>query len=210
MTALLDADDLRDSQDVLELAPAAERIAGLCPKIVVEIGAYTGASLRVWAQVAAEMALLIAVDTVPERVRSFARRGQQGMVIAGDSADPETVRRVKLVMVNRPVDFLFIDGDHTRPLEDFGLWAPLVRPGGIVGFHDITHGGEFWTRQAWAVICQHFPQTEIFINSARSEGEAMGIGFVTMPSNWNSEAGDRFSQGTHRWVMTRSTKEDDR
>jgi predicted O-methyltransferase YrrM len=38
------------------------------------------------------------------------------------------------------VDFLFIDGDHRYEgvLADWRDYAPLVRPGGLVAFHDIV------------------------------------------------------------------------
>jgi predicted O-methyltransferase YrrM len=37
-----------------------------------------------------------------------------------------------------PVDFVFIDGDHTEVglLADWRAWSPLVEPGGIVALHD--------------------------------------------------------------------------
>ena len=58
-------------------------------------------------------------------------------------------------LAGRQIDFLFIDGDHTYDgvKQDFEMYAPLVRPGGIVGFHDIAHHrpeancqvDEFWS-----------------------------------------------------------------
>jgi hypothetical protein len=40
--------------------------------------------------------------------------------------------------IGRPIDFLFIDGNHDleHVVEDWNLWAPLVRHGGVVAFHD--------------------------------------------------------------------------
>jgi predicted O-methyltransferase YrrM len=37
-----------------------------------------------------------------------------------------------------PVDFVFIDGDHSEPglLADWNAWSPLVASGGIVALHD--------------------------------------------------------------------------
>jgi predicted O-methyltransferase YrrM len=37
-----------------------------------------------------------------------------------------------------PVDFVFIDGDHSEDglLADWRAWSPLVEPGGIVALHD--------------------------------------------------------------------------
>lgn len=43
-------------------------------------------------------------------------------------------------LITRPIDLLHIDGNHT-PLascRDVTLWAPLVRPGGLIVFDDIN------------------------------------------------------------------------
>jgi predicted O-methyltransferase YrrM len=39
---------------------------------------------------------------------------------------------------HEPVDFVFIDGDHSEAglLADWRAWSPLVEPGGIVALHD--------------------------------------------------------------------------
>lgn len=54
------------------------------------------------------------------------------------------------------IDFLFIDGDHSYEgvKQDFEIYAPFVRPGGIIAFHDINdterhrernvYVGKFW------------------------------------------------------------------
>ena len=38
------------------------------------------------------------------------------------------------------LDFLFIDGDHSFEgvSKDHQLYSPLVRPGGVIAFHDIV------------------------------------------------------------------------
>ena len=42
----------------------------------------------------------------------------------------------------KPLDFLFIDGDHAFKgvKSDFQLYSELVRPGGLIAFHDIIPG----------------------------------------------------------------------
>ena len=48
--------------------------------------------------------------------------------------------RVKNILGDREVDFVFIDGDHTYEgvKQDFEMYSPLVKDGGIVAFHDIV------------------------------------------------------------------------
>jgi predicted O-methyltransferase YrrM len=51
----------------------------------------------------------------------------------------------RLVSHIRPssIDFLFIDGDHHYEAvrREYQLYAPLVREGGIIGFHDTNNRG---------------------------------------------------------------------
>ena len=51
---------------------------------------------------------------------------------------------MKELLGDRPVDFLFIDGDHRYEgvSQDFELYSPLVADGGLIGFHDIVPGPE--------------------------------------------------------------------
>lgn len=57
-----------------------------------------------------------------------------------NSHDPSTLRKVREILDNMPLDFLFIDGDHTYESvkKDFEMHSPLVRRGGIIAFHDIV------------------------------------------------------------------------
>ena len=41
-----------------------------------------------------------------------------------------------------PIDLLFIDGNHDYEavLQDYEQWSPLVKPGGMIAFHDVVLG----------------------------------------------------------------------
>jgi predicted O-methyltransferase YrrM len=63
-------------------------------------------------------------------------------VVYGDSHKPETLAELADLLADDRVDLLFIDADHTYEgvKGDYETYSPLVRPGGIVAFHDIlTH-----------------------------------------------------------------------
>jgi len=55
-------------------------------------------------------------------------------------------------MDDHPIDFLFIDGDHTYAgvRQDWEQYSPLVRSGGLIASHDEamnyqdTHVAQFW------------------------------------------------------------------
>ncbi len=60
--------------------------------------------------------------------------------LEADSHKQQTVDRVLDWLQGRQFDFLFIDGDHSYDgvRQDFAMYAPLVRPGGMIAFHDIV------------------------------------------------------------------------
>ena len=141
------------------------------PRTVLEIGTAEGGTLLLLSQAAGDDATVVAVDArddtrslrsyVRYRRRrhlfeSFARRGQRLVYLPLDSHSPATVERVRQVFERRPVDLLFIDGDHSAAgvAADYEMYSPLVRPGGFIGFHDIVPGRpeavggvpEFWQR----------------------------------------------------------------
>jgi predicted O-methyltransferase YrrM len=126
------------------------------PRTVLEIGTALGGTLFGFAQVAAPDAVLVTLDLPEGRfgggyypARSFlyprfARAGQSIHLVLGDSHDSQTLARVQELLGSRPVDFLFVDGDHTYEgvRADYELYGPLVRPGGLIAFHDIVPGNE--------------------------------------------------------------------
>jgi predicted O-methyltransferase YrrM len=86
--------------------------------------------------------------------RALGSPDQRIVFIAADSHREQTRRAAEDSLFGRPVDVLFIDGDHTRAgvEADFRMYSPLVRKGGLVAFHDIVPGPaenvggvpEFW------------------------------------------------------------------
>jgi predicted O-methyltransferase YrrM len=129
-----------------------ERVCELQPRTVLEIGLSLGGTLFLWSRAAAANAHLLAVDTSQPGVlgtwsafpvvrRSFARDDQRISLLLGcDSHQRETLDRVRRLVGGVTIDFLFIDGDHTYRgvSEDFSTYSRLVRPGGLVAFHDVS------------------------------------------------------------------------
>jgi predicted O-methyltransferase YrrM len=62
------------------------------------------------------------------------------LLMGRDSHSETTFRRVARLLGGRSIGFLFIDGDHSRygVRQDFDMYSPLVAPGGLVAFHDIS------------------------------------------------------------------------
>lgn len=59
--------------------------------------------------------------------------------ILGDSHSTDTLSEVVNILSGDLVDLLFIDGDHTYTgvKSDYEMYSTLVRPGGIIAFHDV-------------------------------------------------------------------------
>lgn len=166
------------------------------PSVVLEIGTQHGGTLFLFSRAAAADALLVSVDISKMVGRlgrfspyalvrdSFARERQRIRLVDGvDSHDASTVDLVRAALENRPVDFLFIDGDHAYDSvrRDFELYSPLVRPGGLVGFHDVSDRANDDTegvRRFWAEL-KATGRTEECVDP--SGGLGYGIGVYRVP-----------------------------
>jgi cephalosporin hydroxylase len=124
------------------------------PRVVVEIGTARGGTLYGLACVAARDALLVSIDlpggkfgggyddVTRRRMERYARRRQTLRFLPLDSHSASTRNRLIELLDGRPVDLLYIDGDHTYEgvRADFAGYTPLVAPEGRVAFHDIVSG----------------------------------------------------------------------
>jgi len=113
-------------------------------KIICEIGSLKGGTLYLLSQAAPSDALLISIDISYPLARKLAhkqliKKGQRLVCIEGDTQDPKTLSRVVRALQGRPVDFLFIDGDHSLfgVMNDYVRFYPLVKKGGVIALHDI-------------------------------------------------------------------------
>jgi len=125
------------------------------PRTIVEIGTKQGGTLYALCQVAPEDCTIISIDTSwetyslaaqigadDEFYASFCKPTQTVRFLHADTHDDTTLQWLKNYLAGDLIDFLFIDGDHTYKgvKKDWEMYSPLVRDGGLVGFHDIaTH-----------------------------------------------------------------------
>jgi cephalosporin hydroxylase len=135
----------RAHQKLSEIRRFLEIVRDLNPQTICEIGAAQGGTLCLFSRVAARDARLLSIDINFSPLQravfpALIRRGQNAMCLMADSHDPETLVRVRKWLRGRLIDVLFIDGDHSHAgvACDFEMFSPLVRPGGIIGFHDIV------------------------------------------------------------------------
>jgi cephalosporin hydroxylase len=175
---------IQNTEEILWLLDILEREA---PRTVVEIGTDEGGTLYLWTRVAAPDAVLVAIDTRPLGIlgrrspyalvrRGFARERQRiELMLPADSHDPATVAALSRTLGERPVDFLFIDGDHSYEgvRRDFELYAPFVRSGGIVALHDIASPIAPGVSRFWEELKTYEKDERI--------ASDLGIGVIRMP-----------------------------
>ena len=110
---------------------------------IVEIGVYHGANTALFRRVVDEGGEVIGIDPHPA--------GRLGVSFERWIAEHQLsrVRRARARLVRqyshdaaahwtRPIDFLFIDGDHSwnAIARDWADWTPHIAPGGLIALHD--------------------------------------------------------------------------
>jgi predicted O-methyltransferase YrrM len=166
------------------------------PRRVCEIGGDKGGTISLFAQVAAPDAQLLSLDinyrsALTQALPRFARPLQRITCIAADSHACETEATVRQWFGGERLDFLFIDGDHSLDGvgRDFAMYAPFVRRGGTIAFHDIVsdhrtrYGREtscdtggvpvFWDK----LKAESRYSTREFIEDAEQDGYGLGVVF---------------------------------
>jgi len=115
---------------------------------VLEVGlGYYGSTHFLWRLLFEK---IITIEKSHERIRSFGTNlrafhqrwvlgDRRSSFIIGMSNDTSTVTKT-YQCADRGIDLLFIDGDHqyASVLTDWLLYSPLVKPGGLVAFHDVA------------------------------------------------------------------------
>jgi predicted O-methyltransferase YrrM len=182
------------TQKRAEILGLARLVGASPPRAVVEIGTSAGGTFRLWTLVAAADATLVSVDLPPwpaddpreaakvRELEGFRRERQAVHVLRADSHAPATRARVAALLGGRPLDFLFVDGDHAYEgvRRDFLDYAPLVRPGGLVAFHDVRPHSGGWggdVPRFWAELAAERP-TRVLVEDEAQDG--FGIGLVWM------------------------------
>lgn len=156
------------------------------PINILEIGTKFGGSFYIWNSINQD-GMNISIDIsdggqhggiseeeMDKRDLWFAERFNNCHFIRGDSHSFDTVKQVKSFNEGWSlrdsstsysfIDFFFIDGDHSYEgvEQDFDMYSPFVKKGGIIAFHDIVisdrhhernvYVGEFWKELTSNVI----------------------------------------------------------
>lgn len=161
-----------------ELDGFLEMFKASSPMVTVEIGTMHGATVWQWAKHSPANAKVIAVDLdVGLLAPSLSEFGDKIVRIQGGSQWPETVNKVASVLdsLNQPIQCLFVDADHTgdNPIRDFNAYAPHLKRGALVGFHDVDCADLPDVGKCWDTLKERFPNNHTF---SIGKPDSMGIG----------------------------------
>lgn len=182
-----------------EIIPFLDFVASHRPRVVGEIGMKHGGNTFLFMRRFHNATRIIGLDLILRNVgkaKFLARDEQQVDMAEGSSYSPSVVSRVGRLLGPDRFDFLFIDGDHSYDgvAADLISYYHLVRPGGLIAFHDIvpdqtmqtgnrsqtsgSYGGGVYV--LWQRIRDHFQHRE-FVESWQQRG--YGIGVITKPDD---------------------------
>lgn len=184
---------IQPRQNPVEIQTLYRHVCQLNPQRVLEIGTARGGTLYLWCQAATDDATLISVDLPGGEFgggyldcrtplyQQFARPQQTLHLLRADSHQPATFDHVQQLLSSAPLDFAFIDGDHTYEgvKADFNRFGPLVRPGGLIAFHDIvprTDGANIHVDRLWSELKPRHDCTDIV--GPEGSGRQIGIGLL--------------------------------
>lgn len=185
---------IRPVQVRWEFEQLASLVRDLKPKGAMEIGTHNGGTLYTLCRLADPAAIIISLDLPRGRFgggyhplkipiyRRFAGPRQRLHLVRDDSHSDKTREHIRGLLNGQQLDYLFIDGDHTYEgvKQDFEMYSPFVRRGGVVAFHDIAEHFEKKDCQVhrfWNEIRYSFRSREFIEDKA--QGWA-GIGVLTV------------------------------
>lgn len=178
-----------------ELYAFWEVVRNMAPiNLVLEIGLYQGGVFALLDTIIAKSATFIGIDNgindpdispliLKAVITELQKSRPDTFLIQGDSHSRETIETFLKYSRGRPIDVLFIDGDHTYDgvKADFENYGIYIRPGGIIAFHDISTNKGPGTAghrivevpRFWNEIKEFWPHDEFL-----GEGSTMGIGVL--------------------------------
>ncbi len=193
LDALWSSHFFRPLQKQSEILGLVEIVKHLKPSTICEIGAAGGGTTFLLAHAAPRDAVIVTVDLIfSERrkaaLKKFAIGEQKIFCLEKDSHRQETVTDVSNCLPGGKLDVLYLDGDHSYEgvKADFDLFSPLVKPGGIIVFHDIVP--DFKTRhgiqttsyaggvpQFWQELKAVHKNVEELVEDSAQDGYGIGI-----------------------------------
>lgn len=138
------------AQNYDELRWLIRKVEDISPTAILEVGVAKGGTLKVWEELLRRNGkgkenILIGIDIDPHVSWDISKSDINVTVITNNSHDESTLQQVKEILKDRRLDFIYIDGEHTNEAveKDYLMYGTLVRPNGLIGFHDYTGMKQF-------------------------------------------------------------------
>lgn len=173
--------------EILRLAAFARERA---PRVFCEIGTLYGGTHFFLSHAVPSLELTLGIDLLVRHkttLRFLKKPGQRSFFRDDCSTSMPTLRWVARTLAGRPIDLLFIDGDHSDDgvRADFLAYRRFVRDGGLIAFHDIC---EDYRRRfglqtehyaggvpaLWKALRPHYEHHE-FVESPEQDGFGIGV-----------------------------------
>lgn len=165
----------------------------LRPMRVLEIGTRHGGTFIQWAKYAPQGATVLGIDLPrglwdePGQINykaiwlAASMRPVCVSALIGDSQHPMTIRAVRAAMPE--IDFLFIDGDHSErgAEKDYLIYGSMVRPGGVIAFHDILPDetdARIEVHKVWQSIRPSYSRTVELLSAENQPARGIGVIYV--------------------------------
>jgi cephalosporin hydroxylase len=149
------------SQNQFELISLLDWMEGyfseVKPKVLIELGVFRGGTFGFWDElIPKEDRLLIGVDLNDRGLmygleQKYSSDKTIKFVVGHSSGSDIAVEKTKKILGGRSADILFIDANHTieNVTQDYQRYAPFVRKGGLIIFHDIVGPELLDCTQVW-------------------------------------------------------------
>jgi predicted O-methyltransferase YrrM len=161
------------------------------PRNILEIGTGLGGTVFALCHIAPTDARIVSIGLPKSKfgdayspkgkakIKTYAAESQKLSLVQADSHTRSAREMVLRQLEGEPLDFLFIDGEHTLAgvTQDFADYSSLVRQGGLIAVHDIVGNPlnpACDVHKFWETAKDQFAYQEIIDNSS-SWG---GIGII--------------------------------
>ena len=127
----------REMAQMLQIARG--HVAGRAARVIMEIGACYAGGVYHWCKSLSPTHLIACEIRGTPYAEAFERAfpGIAFLWLEESSYDTPAAENVRTWLDGNQIDILFLDGDKEHFLDDFTMYRPLMRPGGVIFMHDI-------------------------------------------------------------------------
>lgn len=179
-------------QSRFELAAVMGEIHALAPQLILEIGTNHGGWAAHVSSVCPPGCEIVTVDNIAkpqqEEAGQIVRRHRCAYTqVIADSLTDAGADAIRAAVKGRLVDVLHIDGDHSERAvrHDWETYGPLVRPGGMVIFHDAqctVRDERVAVEKLWNEL-KYTYRSMTLIGEADNNGRKLGTGILWIPAD---------------------------